>query len=117
MRSFNVRSAAVIVPARIEAAATFWRERPLELTPRRGVQRETNQGQTIMPDARSGKPTLVIRRRWGCPICGQTVKIQPYGCCLDPNDLKRCPLRAHAQLGECIAFRQPYRAFQLIEAQ
>lgn len=117
LRLFNKPPASFIVPARIGAPATFWRERPLELTPRRGVQRGIEQGQTIMPDARSGKPTLVIRRRWGCPICRQTVKIQPYGCCLDRNDLERCPLKAHAQLGECIAFRQPHKALQLIDAR
>jgi hypothetical protein len=51
---------------------------------------------------------------WTCPFCQQTVRLGAYGFCTSAEFREQCLLRDHIVDDECVAFRNPRKARELL---
>lgn len=64
---------------------------------------------------RTSKPDRTpIEDAWTCPFCQQTVRLGAYGFCTSAEFREHCLLREHIVDDECVAFRDPRKARELL---
>jgi hypothetical protein len=64
---------------------------------------------------RRSKPDRApIEDSWTCPFCQQTVRLGAYGFCTGAEFRQHCLLREHIVDDECVAFRDPRKARELL---
>jgi hypothetical protein len=51
---------------------------------------------------------------WTCPFCQQKIRIGAYGFCPSAAFFERCQLKEHIVDDECVAYRDPRKARQLM---
>jgi hypothetical protein len=51
---------------------------------------------------------------WTCPLCQQKIRIGAYGFCPSAAFFERCLLKEHIVDDECVAYRNPRKARELM---